>query len=1080
MKLIPFPSILLLGTATLLAQIPKPTDAPQPRSPEESAAAFKLPEGFRMDVVASEPLIASPSGICWDERGRMFVSELHGYNLAGKLDIEELNKSGKLDTQVRRVQADAKFKKVAEAGTFGMVKLLTDTDGDGRMDKAEVFADGLPPVYGLVAARGGIIVACAPHIIYLADRDGDERAEVRETLFTGFGTGELERGINAPQWGVDGWIYFGRGWPSGPITGPHLTKPVTLTGSNFRIRPDGSAIEPITGNSHTFGFAMTESGDFFTVTTTTAYYVAPLPWRYLVRNPDAAFTDTQVGVGDRHAYSLSKPHPWRQKRADDPAYFDFYKSRYGAAESEPNGWFTAMCGPLVYQDHALPGLHGQFFACEPSGNLIHRSIIEQDGSALKLARAPGEETSEFGATTDQWSHPMHLLHGPDGAIWVVDYYREIIEDYSAIPRHLQQQYGVYNGHDRGRIYRLTHRDITAAPKPDMSKLDTASLARELASPLMWRRQTAKRLLVERGQREALPALRNLLTNPNNSSATVIAALRTLDELGGLQSQDLIPFMLHPAESVRIQALPLADRWFAEEKEAALLDAALVAAARESSPRVQIQFALSLGEGRDPRAFAMLARYARERLAVRWMDQAILSSLHQRGGEMLAELVREAGGSAPLFEPLGKAVGAGRDEGELGRVLKVLAGSPSPLPSPPVGATGTEERASDALHAAVLDGLAKGRKNAPRKPLADKSARASLAKLAASPDAGVRAATRALEDTFVPSSNDSETFAGPAVSTSTEVSEETFRKFVSALSGKRDMGRGHEVFQLACATCHRIDKEGFEFGPDLLGELGVAEETLVRHVLLPSEHIRPGYETTVVDTSGSGSVVGLLKDDGATSLTLSQPNGVEQVLLRKDVTGVRRIAGSLMPSFSDTLTPADLASLLAWLRSHLRPGHRLMLFDEEPGFAALLKEESGSATVEVANAASGKLCLHITPPQRANHLLPGWNFRIVEEPAATNEFRFLRIAWRASGDGAMIELASSGRWPKAEGANGRYFAGRNTTKWQARQVGKASPRKWQTVTLDLWKDMGNFTLTGIAPTAMGGDAWFDRIELLQLP
>src|SRR5687767_11256052 len=103
----------LCATSFALAQIPRPTDAPRPLSPEESAAAFKLPDGFRMEAIASDPLIASPSAVCWDERGRMFVSELHGYNLAGQLDIEELNKSGKLDTQVRRVQADERFKRAA-------------------------------------------------------------------------------------------------------------------------------------------------------------------------------------------------------------------------------------------------------------------------------------------------------------------------------------------------------------------------------------------------------------------------------------------------------------------------------------------------------------------------------------------------------------------------------------------------------------------------------------------------------------------------------------------------------------------------------------------------------------------------------------------------------------------------------------------------------------------------------------------------------------------------------------------------------------------------------------------------------
>ncbi len=402
MKPVALLSTLLLCTMTCLAEIPKPTDAPKPKTPEESAKAFQLPPGFRMEVVSSEPLISSPSGVCWDERGRMFVSELHGYNLEGQLDIEELNKSGQLDTQVRRVQADEKFKQAALKGTYGVIKLLQDTNGDGRMDKADIWASDLPPAYGLVPSRGGVIVACAPDIVYLADRDGDGKAEVREVLFTGFRTGALERGVNAPQWGIDGWIYFGRGWGGGQITGPHLKTPVQLSGTDFRIRADGSAIEPVTGGTHTFGFTFTPAGDRFVVNTITpGLFVAPLPWRYLVRNPDATFTGLEVeAANDRHAYSLAPAHPWRTRRAQDPAYFKYYRDRYGASDSDATGWFTSGCGPLIYQDIVLPGLWSQYFMCDPSANLIHRELIQEDGTILNLRRAPGEEKSEFAASHD--------------------------------------------------------------------------------------------------------------------------------------------------------------------------------------------------------------------------------------------------------------------------------------------------------------------------------------------------------------------------------------------------------------------------------------------------------------------------------------------------------------------------------------------------------------------------------------------------------------------------------------------------------------------------------------------------------
>jgi putative membrane-bound dehydrogenase-like protein len=885
------------------AQIPQPTDAPKSLTPEQTAASYRLPPGFRLEVVACEPLIASPSGVCWDERGRMFVSELHGYNLEGQLDIEELNKSGQLDTQVRRVQADERFKKAAERGTYGVVKLLRDRDGDGRMDTADVWATNLPPAYGMVPARGGVIVACAPDIVFLADRDGDGRAEVREKLFTGFGTGALERGINAPQWGVDGWIYFGRGWGGGEISGPNLAQPVSLPNSDFRIRADGRAIEPVTGGTHTFGFAMTESGDRFVVSTTIpASYVAPLPWRYLVRNPNAATPATEAPTGDRRAYSISRPHPWRQKRADDPQYFKYYNSRYGAAESEAGGWFTAACGPMIYHDRVLPGLHGQYFVCEPAGNLIHRAVIESDGPVLKLRRERGEGKSEFAASRDAWSHPMNLTHGPDGAIWVVDYYREIIEDYSAIPRHLQQQYGVYAGHDRGRIYRLTHSATPRVPSADMGRLEPNALAREVGSSLFWRRQTAQRLLVERSDKSVTAQLRELLKAKDAEPAAAIFVLRTLEQLDSLRPGDLQLFLGHAETAVRVHALQLAENWLVREEGRELLAAVLNRASTERDPRLLIQLALSLGETRNPRAFALLTRFAHEHGDIRWMDAAVLSSVAGREGDLLAELLRAGEGSRTFFSVLGQAIGARGDDGEVGRVLKLLG------------------YAKAETQAATLEGLVKGRRNAPRKPLADVSARFALTNFITNASTNVSRAALALGATFVPAVASDEEIRSTTVPAE-RVSEEIFREFVAALGRVRDLKRGHEIFLAACAPCHRVGNEGYDVGPDLLGQAGISEESLLRDLLLPNERIRPGYETTEARLRDGSVVVGLLKEDGATSLTIVQAGGIEQVLLRKDVAELGRSPVSLMPPFAEGLAPADAANVLAWLRSNLvgKPG-----------------------------------------------------------------------------------------------------------------------------------------------------------------
>src|SRR5262245_56310006 len=197
-------------------EIQPATDRPQPKLPADSARCAKLPPGFRLDLVAAEPLVREPSAMAFDKRGQIFVCEIHGYNLDGYLDIIELNKTGKLDREVRRVRhATPESQAAANKETYGTVRLLLDTDGDGRMDVARGWADRLPPGYGVIAVRGGVIVVCAPEIVFLADRDGDGKAEVRETLFTGFARELIERGMNSPRWGPDNWIYVAAGGGGG-------------------------------------------------------------------------------------------------------------------------------------------------------------------------------------------------------------------------------------------------------------------------------------------------------------------------------------------------------------------------------------------------------------------------------------------------------------------------------------------------------------------------------------------------------------------------------------------------------------------------------------------------------------------------------------------------------------------------------------------------------------------------------------------------------------------------------------------------------------------------------------------------
>ena len=183
------------------------------------------------------------------------------------------------------------------------------------------------------------------------------------------------------------------------------------------------------------------------------------------------------------------------------------------------------------------------------------------------------------------------------------------------------------------------------------------------------------------------------------------------------------------------------------------------------------------------------------------------------------------------------------------------------------------------------------------------------------------------------------------------------------------------------------------------------------------------------------------------------------------------------SLAVALKPIDVADAIAWLR---QPPPRQVLFDDNPAFVDLLTKGGGTATVVTDEHFSGNAALRITPTQRESASIPSWAFRIREKPGA-GEYRYLRLAWKApEAQGVMVELAASGRWPPASSPMRRYFSGKNTTPWQATRVATDSPREWTVVTRDLWKDFGAFTLTGIAPTAMGGPVLFDRIELLRTP
>ncbi|MBI3863622.1 MAG: c-type cytochrome [Planctomycetia bacterium] len=1220
-------ALCAIGVSTARGEEIQPaTDRPQPKSPEESARCAKLPPGFRLDLVAAEPLVREPTAMAFDGRGRIFVCEIHGYNLDGYLDIIELNKTGKLDREVRRVRhATPESQEAAKKETYGTVKLLRDTDGDGRMDVADVWADRLPPCYGVTPARGGVIVICAPDIIYLADRDGDGIAEVRETLFTGFAREYIERGINSPRLGPDNWIYCAAGGGGGTITGPKLARPVKIGHTDFRFKPDGSAIEPVTGRESMFGLAMTDFGDrFHTIMT----YVIPIPDRYLARNPYVQSPAAEIGIiPSRQLFPISQPDPWRKARGQDPAWVQFY----GAAETQPNGQFTASSGQTIYRADAFPAEYrGNYFVCDPANNLIHRSLLERRGAEY-VARRPAEnENSEFVASTDQWFRPMNLGVGPDGALYIVDMYREIVEDFSAIPRFLQQQYAesLIAGKDHGRLWRLSWQAGPAAARGAVPvRLNSATpgeLVKHLDHPNPWWRETAQRLLVERQDVSVRPALANLVRQAKTTQGRM-HALYTLEGLSRLEPADVVQALADTSDGVRVHALQLAERWL--DSDPPVLEKVLTLG-NDADPRVRVQLALTLGQSRDERAIAALARLAAGHGDELWMPAAIISSVAQNADAFLARLLSagpSSAGTQAVLGLVGETIGAQRNAAAVGRCLQQTAdltgadaarqqlvllnglvrglgrGKPRALPSEPV-ARGLErllaspsaevsERAvqiagllqlkdSPAMQAAWETASNVARDGG--RPLASRLAAVTLLAVAPwerqqslqelldarQPGELQLAAVKALGngdhpdvaaallknwtglgprvqesivDSFFARQDRLPLFldaverdAVPAFTISALRREQLLEhgnaehrkrarqllagranddrgavvaKYASALTLPRDPRRGEAVYVKTCARCHRLGEQGLEVGPDLLAVRTRPDETLLADILDPSGALARGYTVYAIVTTDGRVHTGILAGEAATSVTLrnaaeptpknEKPAVVEDTILRRDIDEMRTLSKSLMPEgLEKELTPQNVADLLGFLRHSLGPvvSPGVVLFDDEPEFVAALKEGAARASLSTADKHAGAAALLVTAGQRYSPRITGWEYRIVENPAGEpagaagkaanqtrppNGFRYLRFAWKSAGaKGVMIELAAQGAWPPADRPLRRYFSGENSSGWQAIRVAEDVPVEWTVVTVDLWKDFGDFTLTGIAPTALDGPALFDKIELLQ--
>jgi putative membrane-bound dehydrogenase-like protein len=653
---------------------------PQAKSPAASLRSIRVAPGFVVEQVAAEPLVQDPVAFAWGPDGKLWVVEMGDYPLG----VDGKGKPG------------------------GRVKFLEDTNGDGKYVKATLFLDGLGFPTGVMPWGKGVIVTCAPEIFYAEDTDGDGKADLRRPLFTGFNPGNQQHRVNGPVWGLDNWIYCANGHSGGRIRSTITGAQVSISGRDFRFRPDDGILDPQTGQTQ-FGRAQDDWGNWFGCDNLNPLYHFALADHYMRRNPNApspnpvVYCPVTTGLGPVYPVSPT------QARFNDVHTLNH---------------FTSACATTIYRDDLFgPQFAGNNFVSEPVHNLVSRAIVSAEGVTFSSHRAPTEERSEFLASTDNWFRPTTLRTGPDGALWVADMYRYVIEHPEWIPKDWQKRLDLRAGSDKGRIYRVYPVGKKPRPIPRLDRLDIAGLVAALDSPSGWQRDLAQQMLVEKKDPAAAPLLRKQAAESRNPLAR-LHSLCALDGLGGIDSDILKKALRDGYGGVRRHAVRLCEGLLGKSPE---LGEAMSNLAGDPDAQVRMQVAYSLGYWNDARAGAALAQIALHDASDRFIAAAILSSLNDLNLEpMMRTLIAGMSANAvpsELLENLLRMAGASGNDKVLVTVLTAI-GTP---------ADAKYATWQYAALSAVLDVL-------------EKSDR-TLAKLLESNDADLKSAARRLVDVF---------------------------------------------------------------------------------------------------------------------------------------------------------------------------------------------------------------------------------------------------------------------------------------------------------------------------------------------
>lgn len=937
---------MLLLAATAGAAEPRVTEREMPRFPavaaKDAAGTFKVRPGFRVELAASEPNVASPVAIAFDEDGRLYAVEM-------------------VDYSERRDER------------LGRIRLLEDRDDDGVFERSVVFAEGMGWPTAVFPWAGGVFVGCSPDILYLKDTDGDGRADEKRIVFTGFGAGasrlNVQGLLNSFNWGLDNRIHGAASTNGGVVRRPEGGEAIDLRGKGFSFDPRTLELRAENGGGQ-HGLSFDDWGRHFVCSNSHHIQTFAYDRRYAGGGMPNPLIDIAVDGPAAEVYRASPEEPWRVIRT---------KWRVGGLVTGPiegggrsAGYFTGATGVTIYRGDAYgPEFLGDAFIGDAGGNLVHRKKVIPDGVVVKAMRPPDEQKTEFLAGTDTWFRPVQFANGPDGCLYVIDMYRQTIEHPWSLPESLKKHLDLNAGNDRGRIWRIAPDGFRRRANPKLRAASTEDLVKTLGHANGWHRDTAARLLFERQDVAAVPHLRKLTRD--GGPLAQLHALYAIKGLGTLSARDAELAMVSAEPAIRRHGLRLAEE----------IDGVrgLELSSGDADRGVRYQLALSLGVRTPDDSTTLLARIAEKDPDDAWVEAAVVKAAgddvmrlfeatsSQRLRETLAGAIGKRGRAEEVKRVIELAAASG-EPSEMMRLARAVGGLESPAAAPIVArAKGVVADADAALPVKVAAAGVLGRTNwdIASEPLlrllrATEPLDVQLAAVAALEEADrggrfaaemvsrwrglaprlreaavgamikrperARALLAAIEAGTVGANEVSPAHAAvlkrsPDASVKAAANrvfaekagkrEDVVKSFAAATDLPGDAARGRELFRNKCAACHRSAGEGHALGPDLETVRNAGREKLLTSILDPNREVAPNLVGYAIETRDGDLHVGVVASEDARDVTLRMAFGQDVVVPRARIKSMKSDGLSLMPEgLEEGLEPQDLADLLRFV------------------------------------------------------------------------------------------------------------------------------------------------------------------------